>query len=200
MSFLRSRKPYGYASRKYLSLSQGLSDGSRRDWALTRLWLVTWMAIETYLSIIFSWLMLSLWSCFFFFFCSYLVYEQHIVQVDPHQKRYRIFWTGCSTTLVTSCRNTISYRIELKVLLCQLMEPWFFRLPRAYGFNSTLREMVAQNTRALVTFEQSDAIQSRPLFWEGDTIINSYANSDDLKTMESYNTGKAAEFAAHNQR
>jgi hypothetical protein len=60
--------------------------------------------------------------------------------------------------------------------------------------------MVAQNTRALVTFEQSDAIQSRPLFWEGDTIINSYANSDDLKTMESYNTGKAAEFAAHNQR
>jgi hypothetical protein len=70
-------------------------------------------------------------------------------------------------------------------------------MPRTVQAFPTVGAMVSANQRVLATYEDDGAISDRPSFWSGNTIINSYADSPVLATMEQYNVGKATEFANH---
>lgn len=59
-------------------------------------------------------------------------------------------------------------------------------LPYDPKFTTTIQQMVSQNKRVIVTFESIATYM--PQIWYADAIYNTYANKDNLKEMESYNT------------
>jgi len=63
--------------------------------------------------------------------------------------------------------------------------------PRSFGYNSTIKEMVSTGKRALVSIDVADQnLLQLTDFWFGNTIYNTYANSDNLTQMTQYNTGQ----------
>lgn len=86
-------------------------------------------------------------------------------------------------------------------LLAQEIEHYLgpYLYPRAPAFTETLADMVRLHHRAMVTIEDDAVLAKHPLLWPGETIINSYANSDNLTTMEAYNVEKVDEFLQHNR-
>jgi len=89
--------------------------------------------------------------------------------------------TGAEKSLIAMIKNTLGNKL----------------FPRTGGFAATINQMVANNQRAVVTFEKTDVIATEPLLWPPSTLINTYANSDNLQTMISYNTQQAAAFTAN---
>jgi hypothetical protein len=59
--------------------------------------------------------------------------------------------------------------------------------PPANGFADSISGMVAKNQRAVVSMET--CLPTPASIWCGDALINSYANSDQLSTMETFNDG-----------
>jgi hypothetical protein len=66
--------------------------------------------------------------------------------------------------------------------------------PRTRGFTATLQQMVQSGERVLVSISDAAAIQNNTRFFFGDTIINTYANSDVLSTMMAYNNARVQDF------
>ncbi len=87
--------------------------------------------------------------------------------------------------------------LELIQMILSELGPYLY--PRTEGFSNTLNEMVAKGYRALVTFDDQDLIANYSQLWFDSTVINSYANSDNLTFMEAYNTQQAETFLASNK-
>eukprot|EP01139_Manchomonas_bermudensis_P011044 Amastigsp_a341895_43.p1 type:complete len:334 gc:universal Amastigsp_a341895_43:95-1096(+) len=67
-------------------------------------------------------------------------------------------------------------------------------VPSSVPLGTPIAELVAANTRVLVTIDDPAALALSELVWDGDTIINTYANSPMLATMESFNSGQVTQF------
>jgi len=80
-------------------------------------------------------------------------------------------------------------------LLLDLIQKYLgqYLWPRANGFQ-TINTMIASGKNILLTLE-FDPLP--PNIWSANTIVNTYANSPDLKTMEAYNVRQAQGWATH---
>lgn len=67
--------------------------------------------------------------------------------------------------------------------------------PRTKNFNTTtIGDMIAANQRVVVTLSDDTTIANYPQLWYGSSMINSYANSDSLPQMISYNREQVRQF------
>ena len=65
--------------------------------------------------------------------------------------------------------------------------------PVDYGFEFTVNDMVNSGKTALVTMEKGDF--SSENIWSGDTIHNTYADSDVVDNMINYNEEQVKNYA-----
>ncbi|CAF2836616.1 unnamed protein product [Rotaria sp. Silwood2] len=67
--------------------------------------------------------------------------------------------------------------------------------PRIHDFNATtIGDMIATNQRAVVTLSDDTTIANYTQLWYGSSMINSYANTDSLAKMTSYNWQQILQF------
>jgi hypothetical protein len=67
--------------------------------------------------------------------------------------------------------------------------------PRIHDFNATtIGDMIAINQRVIVTLSDDVTITNYTQLWYGSSMINSYANTDSLPQMISYNTEQVRKF------
>jgi hypothetical protein len=67
--------------------------------------------------------------------------------------------------------------------------------PRTKDFNTTtIGDMIATNQRVVVTLSDDATIANYTQLWYGSSMINSYANSDSLPQMISYNREQVRKF------
>lgn len=78
----------------------------------------------------------------------------------------------------------------LRDLVVQYLGNYLY--PVDLEFEFTFRDMVRSGRRVIVTFEEGD--YSKDYIWPKDSIFNTFANSDDLDTMMSFNQEKLEEF------
>jgi len=77
--------------------------------------------------------------------------------------------------------------LELLQLVQNRLGPYLY--PRSYGFNSSIGEMITTGKRALVSLDlDNQTLLDSTDLWYGNTIYNTYANSDNLTQMINYNT------------
>eukprot|EP01098_Paradermamoeba_levis_P012428 TRINITY_DN5440_c0_g1_i3.p1 TRINITY_DN5440_c0_g1~~TRINITY_DN5440_c0_g1_i3.p1 ORF type:complete len:166 (-),score=41.82 TRINITY_DN5440_c0_g1_i3:77-574(-) len=69
-----------------------------------------------------------------------------------------------------------------------------YLVPRQDDFDFTIGQMIAKGKRALVTITTSEILPEYPNLWPGSAILNSYADSDNLKKMIAYNQGEVTEY------
>ncbi|UJR12533.1 hypothetical protein I4U23_016709 [Adineta vaga] len=82
---------------------------------------------------------------------------------------------------------------ELRDMILKIFNSMLY--PRTFTFNTkTINEMIKSNQRVIVTLSDDKTIENYPLLWFGSSMINSYANSDSLSTMISYNWNQVSQF------
>ena len=67
--------------------------------------------------------------------------------------------------------------------------------PRINDFNATtIGDMIATNQRVIVTLSDDATIENYTPLWYGSSMINSYANTDSLAQVTSYNWQQVLQF------
>jgi len=85
--------------------------------------------------------------------------------------------------------------LEQQKLLLNLIQQYLgnYLWPQSNGFK-TINEMISSGKNLLMTLEFAEIPNT---IWPSYTILNSYANSPDLSTMENYNLQKLKEWSQH---
>jgi hypothetical protein len=78
-------------------------------------------------------------------------------------------------------------------MIINLFGPMLY--PRINDFNATtISDMIATNQRVVVTLSDDATIANYTQLWYGSSMINSYANTDSLDKMTSYNWQQVIKF------
>jgi hypothetical protein len=81
----------------------------------------------------------------------------------------------------------------LRDMIINLFGPMLY--PRINDFNATtISDMIATNQRVVVTLSDDATIANYTQLWYGSSMINSYANTDSLDKMTSYNWQQVIKF------
>jgi hypothetical protein len=92
-----------------------------------------------------------------------------------------------STNLTQKELNT------LRDMIINIFDPMLY--PRTKDFNATtIGDMIATNQRVIATLSDDATIANYTQLWSGSSMINSYANSDSLAQMTSYNWQQVVQF------
>jgi hypothetical protein len=85
---------------------------------------------------------------------------------------------------------------ELNILRDMIIDIFGSMLyPRIHDFNAmTIGDMIATNQRVVVTLSDDATIANYTQLWYGSSMINSYANTDSLPQMISYNREQVRQF------
>jgi hypothetical protein len=81
----------------------------------------------------------------------------------------------------------------LRDMIINIFDPMLY--PRIHDFNATtIGDMISTNQRVVVTLSDDATIANYTQLWYGSSMINSYANSDSLSEMTSYNWDQVVKF------
>ncbi|CAM4968819.1 unnamed protein product [Rotaria socialis] len=82
---------------------------------------------------------------------------------------------------------------ELRDMIINIFNPMLYS--RINNFNTTtIGDMISTNQRVIVTLSDDATIENYTQLWYGSSMINSYANTDSLDQMISYNWQQVLQF------